>query len=439
VKHWFSGVNGLLRLQSKEIQPYLHQCLEVDIDAVNLLILEQLKRCSTSVDGIQFLKDNNHFHYLSKFLLGTYIGASECSEHILVNFASVSPLGISLLFDEGLITSLKEKAVELQREGNMTLFFRILNVFTLIATQNPQAFTLCKELSCLQLIIDQLRLDDVVELLNSIDLIEKLSMKLHGLQYIITSGILNKLLDIVKSEDDGAGGLVAEKIIQLFGNILRQGEDSSNAVLNLPLLSVLSAKLDDSKHEISIISLLGALGRSVVGLKLLSQNLVLIENISSYLNSSVTDTNACVLGAFSEMFDKRFSFTPEEISLMELVYNNISTDPTTSQVLMEFLKKPFYVLRKASYSLLYSISQYTWGITSIATTPGLIELLLNRQAEIEIEGFTWKFSIFQRMIENKESKTILGLQLYYDVLQYVKCGIIYVPAQSVPVVKEEVF
>jgi len=164
----------------------------------------------------------------------------------------------------------------------------------------------------------------------------------------------------------------------------------------------------------------------------------LIENIASHLYNPTAHTKICVLGAFTEMFEHHASPSPEELSIMQSIYNHISTDPSTSQVLMDLLKKPFYDLRKASYSLLYSICQYTWGISSIATTPGLIELLLNRQVEIEIEGFTWKFSVLQRILENKDSKTVLGLQPYFDVLQYLKSGIIYVPEKSTPIVKDEI-
>jgi len=79
------------------------------------------------------------------------------------------------------------------------------------------------------------------------------------------------------------------------------------------------------------------------------------------------------------------------------------------------------------------------GALSIVNTPGLFELLLNRQKETYPEGFSWKFSIFQRLVDLADSKSILGLERYYDALQYLKNGIIFVQAQSVPVLKDEVW
>jgi len=432
-----TGDHGYSRLISKEIGPLLHQGLDCNISAVNLLVLEQLRRCSLIEEGVLFLKENLFVLKISKFLLEPEIAASQHAEQILVNLSLFS-LGISLLFDKGgLIHFLHQKAISLKKEENLTYLFRLLSVFALIAAQSRETFSLCKESGCLQFLLDQLNLDDVLELLNSLDLVEKLSTKPHGLEYLISSGMANKLLNMVKVEDDEAGGLVADKIIQMFGNIFRQGEDLIQMALKLPILEVLGAKLE-SQHELVVIATLGALGRTRSGLTLLSQNLPLIKSMSSYLDSS-SDSKMVVLGAFSEMFEQRVSRSTDELTLMEIIYNTISEDPPTSLVLMVLVKKPFYDIRKAAYSLIFAISRYDWGTKQIVNTPGFIELLLNRQVETEIEGFTWKFSIIERILENTNCKTLLGLQAYYDSLQYIKCGIIYVPGQSTPIVKEEVW
>jgi len=260
----------------------------------------------------------------------------------------------------------------------------------------------------------------------------------HGLQYFTTNGTINHLIKLV-STDDGMGGLATDRIITLLGNICRQGEDQATLLLKYPVIEAIAKSFENPQFEMVIITALGGIGRSRLGLAALSSNKALIENIAQTLNNPTTEDKVHTLAFFTEIFENRVSKTPEEIKQMNYLYNSISTEEPTSNLLMDYLKKPFFELRKASYGLIFSVCQYDWGATAIFNTPGLFELLLNRQVEIEPEGFSWKFSIFQRLVHLQDSKDILGLQRYYDALQYLKNGIIYIPTESLPVLKDEVF
>jgi 26S proteasome non-ATPase regulatory subunit 5 len=362
---------------------------------------------------------------------------AELSGHILSKLAS-HPLGRSLLQETSVLEALKARATLLQKNKDMSSFFRILDVLAEIAAQNNEAFHLLELSGCLQLFIDQLKLEDPLELLNVLILLENLMKSVSGLQYYVSTGTVDYLIKLI-STDDGMDGLITERVFQLFRNICRQGEEQTVILLKYPLIEGLSKNVENKQFEMVIISTVGAIGRTQAGLNALVNNKSLIENIALVVVDSLMDTKVNALACFTEIFENRITKTPLEVNQLNSIYHMISTEEPTATLLMDYLKKPFYEIRKASYSLLFSVAQYSWGALSIVNTPGLFELLLNRQKETYPEGFSWKFSIFQRLVDLADSKSILGLERYYDALQYLKNGIIFVQAQSVPVLKDEVW
>jgi len=320
----------------------------------------------------------------------------------------------------------------------MSAFFRVLDLLSGIAAQNNEAFRLLELSGCLELFIDHLKLEDPLELLNALVLLEILMKSVHGLQYYVSKGTAEYLIKLITT-DDGMNGLITERVIQILANICRQGEEQAEILLKYPLIESLSQNIENKQLEMVLVSAVGGIGRSKVGLNALYNNKSLIESVAIVVTDPMIESKIIALSCFTEIFDNRLSKTPTEINQMNSIYNMISTEEPTTSLLMDYLKKPFYEIRKASYSLLNSVCQYPWGALYINNTPGLFELLLNRKVETDPEGFNWKFSIFQRLVGLEDSKAILGLTRYYDALQYLKNGIMYVPAQSVPVLKDEVW
>jgi len=429
--------NGYPLLTHPQLQPVLMECFQKGKDNLVLLLLENFKRYADHESINSFLKQNGYIPiFLDKLFLGS-TSIAELSGHILSQLAS-HPLGLSLLQETSVLETLKARATLLQKNKDMSPFFRILDVLSEIAAQNNNAFHLLEISGCLQLFIDQLKLEDPLELLNVLILLENLMKSVSGLNYYVSTGTVDYLIKLI-STDDGMDGLITERVFQLFRNICRQGEEQTVILLKYPLIEGLSKNVENKQFEMVIISTVGAIGRTQAGLNALVNNKSLIENIALVVVDSLMDTKVNALACFTEIFENRITKTPLEVNQLNSIYHMISTEEPTATLLMDYLKKPFYEIRKASYSLLFSVAQYSWGALSIVNTPGLFELLLNRQKETYPEGFSWKFSIFQRLVDLADSKSILGLERYYDALQYLKNGIIFVQAQSVPVLKDEVW
>jgi hypothetical protein len=84
----------------------------------------------------------------------------------------------------------------------------------------------------------------------------------------------------------------------------------------------------------------------------------------------------------------------------------------------------------AIYALIFHPrSSLPWLLPS-SLCPSLLLLLRNL-------GMTWKFVILQTVVGHPSSKEILGLQKYYECLEYVKRGIHFKKGEAVPTLKDE--
>uniref|UniRef100_A0A6B2LAY5 26S proteasome non-ATPase regulatory subunit 5 n=1 Tax=Arcella intermedia TaxID=1963864 RepID=A0A6B2LAY5_9EUKA len=311
-----------------------------------------------------------------------------------------------------------------------------MSVIVHLSTLNQQCFNLALEDGSLEILIKRINIEDELELLNSLELVEKIAITVHGLEYLISKGILNHFISILQKDNDGAGGLVAEKLITITGNIFRQSAQLSQILLSLPIVEIYADKLEKQFHEMPVISAIGALGRHSIGQKYLQENGALLLNLSPYFDCADNDLKIILLNAVSEMFGNSLK---DENPNIHTLYTSLSLNPPTTQIMLNFIRKPFFEVRKAAYSVLYAIAKFNWGISEIAATPGLLDFLLNRQNEPEIEGLTWRFSIFEKILENPDGKQCVGIEKYYNILEYAKRGIVFVPGQSEPIVKKEIW
>jgi len=139
-----------------------------------------------------------------------------------------------------------------------------------------------------------------------------------------------------------------------------------------------------------------------------------------------------VLSALTEIFEKRATLGVEESKQLEILFNCLSKEIEDDVIvyLMDLLKKPYLDLRIASYAFISGIIRYDWGIQKISSTPGFLDFLLTREKEIELEGNTWKFVIFQKLVEHPKCKDIIGSYQFLNCIEYLKRGVYWKKAES---------
>jgi len=139
----------------------------------------------------------------------------------------------------------------------------------------------------------------------------------------------------------------------------------------------------------------------------------------------------CVLNSFKEIIERKDP-SPNEIILVEKLCYLLSQEVEQNLLLylLQQMKSPYIEMRISAYSIIHSLVLYRFGIENFVKTAGLLEYLLTRDREIDLEGCNWKFIIFQRLVEFPDAKELLGIIAYRDCIEYLKHGITWVNSKS---------
>lgn len=101
---------------------------------------------------------------------------------------------------------------------------------------------------------------------------------------------------------------------------------------------------------------------------------------------------------------------------------NCLTETNDLSLIQEFCRNPFPEIKVAAMCLLRSICAYQWGKIALSQTAGLIEYLLDRNAEFDKEILHEKYNVIKSLTESNAFDGITTRQ----IRQYVKDGIFYV-------------
>eukprot|EP01125_Pyxidicula_operculata_P018369 TRINITY_DN6520_c0_g1_i1.p1 TRINITY_DN6520_c0_g1~~TRINITY_DN6520_c0_g1_i1.p1 ORF type:complete len:368 (-),score=62.66 TRINITY_DN6520_c0_g1_i1:22-1125(-) len=340
-------------------------------------------------------------------------GATGIYITILLNPSISSDVKKEILNDLKIEATKKER----QEPEEQPVVFRILEVFVRSSADNEEVFKFCLEQGCINLIFDKLKSEDILEVLNVYELVEKFCKSRHTFEWFSSSGMANNMISKLTTEDE-YGDLAKEKIMQVFINLARQKNEVPALLTKLKLLDVMLENLNQGNLVGLTISAFGAIGCTSEGLNYINQHISDIGSVfENSLKYSDIDLKIAVLSSIAEILESK-SLNEQTISN---VFNSICTNPPLAQLCNEFLRSSFYELRHASYSLLFSLSKSTaWGINNIVNAPALLENLLNRDAEVIPEGLSWRYAILKRLFENEHAVTILSTDQYNAINFYLR-------------------
>jgi len=403
-----------------------------------LLIPETQLRCLQIVQNMtiqkdknaqlfQFLNNSKIFDLLFKFIFEESVNLSEISVSIFLN-ASIYALEILDVYLPMFLKMVHELA---KTDTNGIGRLRILYLFAGISTKSTLAFEKLQSYNCLDEFITAFDIDDVLEALNVIEVFQIIGSTVHGMEFIIQSGIGQKLLDIVQSKEDGTGGLLIEKCLVFISTVARNKATHLILLTKLPVIISLQACLENEDLDIkNAITTVGAVGSSELGITSLFESAEILKCLFSNMHHG-QEMKICVLNSFKEIIERKDP-SPNEIILVEKLCYLLSQEVEQNLLLylLQQMKSPYIEMRISAYSIIHSLVLYRFGIENFVKTAGLLEYLLTRDREIDLEGCNWKFIIFQRLVEFPDAKELLGIIAYRDCIEYLKHGITWVNSKS---------
>jgi len=378
------------------------------------------------------LDDQHLWDLFFNAIIGEDIGIAEKVTQILIQLSKNSE-GLKAVFHNSILSQLK-KSVQV----NEIVKFRVLDLFTSISAISLQAFQLCESNGCLQEIIDSFNTNDLLQQLNVIELLEKISFTHEGTSFLEKVGTFQKLASILILDDPLISFLVP-RVITFFGHLGSKGEIEVGFLDKYNVIPKLKTLLEEGNQETkeSVIMAVGEIGSFPHGLFLLSQSNIFEEYFYSINTESI---RICLLHSLALLLKKiAKNLTPKADALLQELLQQVPTRKAEEPILNAihpWITQPFPELRYAVYDVLSGLASIPWGLQKELQYPGFYEFITNRGTDDTKAGKEWKYTIIQIMVETLKTNTqLLAKPQQNELARYLKSGVFWVDAQATLEVK----
>ncbi|TYZ65373.1 hypothetical protein PybrP1_012697 [[Pythium] brassicae (nom. inval.)] len=312
---------------------------------------------------------------------------------------------------------LRAKAQSSEITQNSTEFVRYLESIARICRQSDARVEYAISNGAAHVILNCLKSDDALFLLNVVDLIPSLSSTRVGIQHIFQSGTLQALLAM--ADDPFVGGSAIRLVGEMSATAAKLSVTSwnwSDPVLSKAFLETIERKIESAEplEQIAAMDALAAFGSSSENeLHLLVQHTRLCRAWLELGASSKLEVKANCFHALARVLGEPTRLTraaervPEAAAgvwaLNERLFNSLGPlcrGQATVQFLMEILRQPFEEIRSAVFVLLRAVAAQNsgWGVRVLLSYGGLVEFLLDRATEPTKETREWKFAVADALV-----------------------------------------
>ncbi|OWZ24637.1 hypothetical protein PHMEG_000243 [Phytophthora megakarya] len=314
------------------------------------------------------------------------------------------------------LDSLKEKTQSSEITANSIEFMRYLETIVKVCAQKDEHMEYGISTKAVDLILDCLKSDDPLFLMNVVDLVPALCQTKIGVQHIFLSGTLKNLLGM--TEDPFVGGNAVRLVGEISATAASLNIESwswSDATLSKAFLETVESKMQstDSLQQIAAMDALAAFGSSSdKELHLLLQHRTICQIWLQLGSSTKTPVKAnCfhslarVLGSHTRL--SKPDQVPEENAgvwtMCERLFNSLGVEcaqQSSMTLLMNALKQPFEELRTSVFHVLRSVAAQNspWGLRALLSYGGFFEFLMDRTTEPTKETREWKFAVLDAVL-----------------------------------------
>ncbi|KAL4160057.1 hypothetical protein PRNP1_000628 [Phytophthora ramorum] len=318
---------------------------------------------------------------------------------------------------QAVLDSLTTKAQSSDITQNSIAFMRYLETIVKICAQKDDHMEYGISAGAINLILNCLKSDDPLFLMNVVDLVPAVCQTKIGVQYIFQSGTLKTLLGM--TEDPFVGGNAVRLVGEVSATAASLNIESwswSDATLSKAFLETVESKMQstDSLQQIAAIDALAAFGSSSdKELHLLLQHrticqmwLQLGSSAKLPVKANCFHSLARVIGAFTRLRKQADQVPVENAgvwSMCERLFNSLGVEcakQSTMVLLMDALKQPFEELRTSVFHVLRSVAAQNnaWGMRALQSYGGFFEFLMDRTTEPTKETREWKFAVLDAVL-----------------------------------------
>ncbi|XP_034948264.1 26S proteasome non-ATPase regulatory subunit 5 [Chelonus insularis] len=303
---------------------------------------------------------------------------------------------------------------------NDAVSFRIYEAIVDIAKSSKESFDISVDSGLLNSLINILENEDILLQLNALEAITDLAACDEGLNYLEQREILSEFnKKVSRVHENPLSTLLIPGLMKFFGIVAKSRPNEIFAKYP-DVVAALFDVIDTSEDMVILMNALDTLGyvASSIDGKYALDNLGqpmrrALSKISEIIRKMPTEVRLRGLENLALILHvDRDKQNNRVLTLTKSWFDSLENNPM--DMIVQLCKQPFPDIKQSSLKILLEIAMQPWGQHYIAIYPGLIEFLLNRDAEAFKECKELKYEILKSLASSDsfDSSILLRLNKY---------------------------
>ncbi|XP_063984256.1 26S proteasome non-ATPase regulatory subunit 5 [Diachasmimorpha longicaudata] len=383
---------------------------------VKFIVLEELNKMSNDSDQVKRLIDDMKLLLRLIETIGDEVLRVGLMAMDTIKKVGRTPEGINIIYRGDLLRTLARLVAK-----NDTTTFRVYEVIVDIASSSEKGLEASVNSGFLTSLLEVLDSPDVLLQLNALEAMTELASNEGGLSYLEERDVLKKMADkIAKANENPLSNVLIPGLMKFFGYVAKNRPSETFAkypAVIYPLFEIIEG--DDFVLLTNALDTLGNIAVMADGKyaleslgdvmpRMMKRIGEIIDKLPTELRLSGLDNLALIIHVDKSKQDNRI------LSLTKCWFDMLHCEPL--KLIANLCKQPFPDIKFASMQVLQEVASQEWGQQYIATMPGLIEFLLDRNTETFSCCKDIKYKIVKNLgdatLDIFDSSTLQRLQLF---------------------------
>lgn len=407
----------------------LKRALGHPTSVVKEMAMRELRRAASNTNLIQQLCQDELLLNVVTCLSNDDIAVAKNASSLLCKLGETSD-GLRVLFSRDILEGLKNA----QKKSDI-FRFRVFELVVIVSEHSPEGLQACVSSGLLPALVAELQTEDILLQLNAIEVLTKLALCQHGLEWLQHRGVLRMLADKVTTiDEEPLGSLLLPGLIKFFGNMAHSNpKEFFNEYPSM--VSALFETFDTSDMILLGVAMetVGYIATSVEGKFMLhnlgDQMVKAMRKMYEVIECSPTEYRVRAMNTIANIIELKLDVQQtQSLHITKEFFFWFSNDPMTC--VTSISQQPFPELRLAGLQVLRVLAEQEWGQHLIMNHPGLLEFLLDRAVETTKLCKDAKYEVVKTIVESPTAVSVFGSENLERFRDFVREGPFFIQTQT---------
>ncbi|XP_054272652.1 26S proteasome non-ATPase regulatory subunit 5 [Macrosteles quadrilineatus] len=341
---------------------------------VKQLVLEELNRAACESDLAPRLSQEQELLLcVAECVAHEEVAVARSSIQFLVRLGS-STTGLAAVYSPAMLHALAAVS-----QTNDTNRFRVYEIAVEISVNSIPGLEASKASNILESLLSELKKDDVLLLLNTLEFITKLALTYHGFGYLESHGVVHHLSTQINNiENNPLASLVLSGLIKFFGNVAQLRPQETFRDYPRAIETIFKTLNSDDQSLVCVaLETIGFIGTTPAGKRTLHKQGTVMKGVMKKLDEIVLKwpSESRVRGLNSLANLLRLELSEQESELLGILEEWFTEMGPPAQVMthiVDMARQPFPDIKLATMLLVQVLAEQPWSQRLIHDTPDMV-------------------------------------------------------------------